>query len=263
MIITYQPITGVSTTITRHYEIDELTLSGMIITALHLIGPQRVVFERDNKEIIDLQAVSTMDFTNFYQTSEFLHGIREMSFLLGVDPATLITETFDYKLQKIILPNNTWYPNGSTVNIDELNFERKNDMIPLLNNCFPDAFGIGIVVPSTIYLYLHNDHVTALTMATDAMPDYLYYPKSWYLFNVCTDIREQGRGIAKCLLICTINDLIAQGVRSFILEVDVTNIRAYRLYLSLGFVKISSSYHYDKDHDVLQITIQEGSTVHS
>jgi ribosomal protein S18 acetylase RimI-like enzyme len=254
MIITYQPITGVSATSTRHYEIDELTLSGMIFAGLQLIGAHRIVFERDNKEIIDLQRVSELDFTNLYQTNEFLYGIREMSFLLGVDPSILVEGwTFDYKLQKIILPNNTWYANGTTVDINELDFERRDNMSPLLNKCFPEASSVGITVPCTMYLYLQNDNLVAVTMATDSMPHYLSYLDGWYLFNVCTDSHYQGRGIAKSLLICAINDLISLGVRSLILEVNITNIRAYRLYTTLGFVKIKSIKHDGKIHDVLQL----------
>jgi hypothetical protein len=258
MIITYQPIKGTTSTSTHHYNIDELTLSGMVFAALRLIGPTRIIFQRDTNEIIDLIQVSTMDFTEFYHTPEFINGIREMSFLLGVNPSVLVKEyTFDYQLQKITLDNNTWYPNGTTVDINELYFERKEEMIPLLTNCFPEAFSPGITLPSIMYLYLQNDNLIAITMATDSIPDYLSYLDGWYLFNVCTDSHYQGRGIAKSLLICMINDLILKGSHSFILEVDVTNIRAYRLYMSLGFVKINSTSHNDKLHDVLQLIIQQ------
>jgi GNAT superfamily N-acetyltransferase len=259
MIITYQPISGVSATSTRHYQIDELTLTGMVFTALHLIGPERIVFQRDNKEIIDLYQVSHMDFSDLYQTNEFLKGIREMCFLLGVDPAILVEGIdFDYKLQKLILPNNTMYPNGTTVDINELYFERKSDMIPLLNNCFPEASAIGITVPCTMYLYLQNNNLIAVTMAMDMMPYYLSYLDGWYLFNVCTYPHYQGQGIGKSLLICTINDLILKGSHSFILEVDVTNTKAYKLYTGLGFVKINTAHsvnHNNKPHDVLQLSI--------
>lgn len=257
MIISYQPITGVSAISTRYYNIDELTLSGMVFTALQLIGPARIMFQRDTKELIDLYQVSEMDFSNLYQTNEFINGIREMSFLLGVDPSVLVEGwTFDYKLQKITLDNNTWYPNGTTVDMNELYFERKEEMILLLTNCFPEASSPGITVPSMMYLYLQNDNLIAITMATDSMPDYLSYLDGWYLFNVCTDSHYQGRGIAKSLLICMINDLILKGSYSFILEVDITNLRAYKLYTTLGFIKINSTSHNDKFHDVLQLIVQ-------
>lgn len=254
MIIRYKPIIGMSAVSTRHYNIDEITLSGMVFTALKLIGSDRVIFERDTKEIIDLDEVSKMDFSSLYQKKEFLMGIQEMALMLGINPNILITD-LNYKFLKIDLSNTSSYVNGNIIDIDEIQFPYKDNINLLLNKCFPTAKGLGMMLPCTIYMYL-EDKIIGVTMATRFMPSYINYITGYYIFNVCTDPQYQGQGIGKSLLICTINDLILLGVKSFTLEVDITNRRAYKLYTTLGFIKINSTIHDDKLHDVLHLNIQ-------
>jgi ribosomal-protein-alanine N-acetyltransferase len=67
------------------------------------------------------------------------------------------------------------------------------------------------------------------------------------ILSIAVDKRRQSRGVASMLLSGLIEILRAKGILKLLLEVRLSNVRAQRLYLSLGFnpVKVIYSYYQD------------------
>lgn len=67
------------------------------------------------------------------------------------------------------------------------------------------------------------------------------------ILSIAVDKRCQSKGFASMLLKALFQVLRAKGILRLLLEVRLSNIRAQKLYLSLGFnlVKIISAYYQD------------------
>jgi len=67
------------------------------------------------------------------------------------------------------------------------------------------------------------------------------------ILSIAVDKRCQNKGIASMLLKALFQVLRAKGILRLLLEVRLSNIRAQRLYLSLGFslVKVIAAYYQD------------------
>jgi hypothetical protein len=119
-------------------------------------------------------------------------------------------------------------------------------LVQNFEECFHLQDRIYTYVPSMVSL-VAADVDYKQVMATSSITTYLQHLpsmyrdlKAGYIFNVCAGQKYRGQGYTKSILISQINKFIRSGITAFLLEVDPTNISAYKLYQSLGFYKIDS-----------------------
>ena len=67
------------------------------------------------------------------------------------------------------------------------------------------------------------------------------------ILSIAVDRRYQNRGFASMLLINLFTVLRSKGFLRLLLEVRLSNRRAYKLYLSLGFTPLKIIYAYYQD----------------
>lgn len=211
-----------------------------------------------------------------FRNNEFIEGVAKLCILLGFDPGSHIINIMDENFSiwpvsrylqryygKLEIPNFTRYSDGTAIHIEMFRgvIEDKlvNTMSSTLTRCFPESQGIGIIIPCNIYIITTDEsrsNVISVLAATQFIPDNLQgYNGAYYISSVCTDSCCRGQGLAKSLMITMLNDLISQGVKEFILEVLPGNKSAYKLYSSLGFVKVKTITEDGETFDVLSLKI--------
>ena len=204
-----------------------------------------------------------------FNNQEFITGCIKLCILLGLNPSSYIINIkyqntplfidFYRYYGKFEIPNFTKYPNGHIIHTrllsNILNPKIVDNMRKLFINCFPNGDNTGIFLPSNIYFISSmNDYMKIITILfAGQIPS--KSPITYRITTVCTDINERNQGLAKSLLIATLNDLIAKGIFHFSLDVFQDNITAYKIYTSLGFRKTGTSFHDNKSIDVLSLDI--------
>ena len=132
------------------------------------------------------------------------------------------------------------------VHISEASIEPSllRSLTQLMTNCFGTP-EVGVYLPSLLYLLFVDSQVVAtvfLTSLKTALPlKYQSVLNSHYIYNVCTYSPYRGRGLMRSVLTSALADIAGLSKTSpviFYLTVDPANLPAYRLYTSLGFVKI-------------------------
>lgn len=285
--ITYKPIMYSETNNLQSFIVTPEKLLGMILMAGQLSSPERISIKKSNGDIIDTVASLTLpnvitdlpdpqyNYTVFlnqlkvqFQDLDFIRGAVAICILLGVNPATTITQIknkgqisnfkFDYYLGNISVPGE-----GYSIPLDELLFITNPGTVESLSKSLYDCFHVqaGIIAPSNLYIitqdanYIDIVASAAVTSVAARVPAYYRIPGMQYIYNVCVGSEYRGQGLGKSILIALINGLINEGASAFTLEVDPDNLPAYKLYTSLGFFKIDETHEQDKTYDLLYLSV--------
>ncbi len=106
---------------------------------------------------------------------------------------------------------------------------------PLLFMTAYEAFPDGFLVAE------HDGYVVGFVITV------FVAPFEMKILSVAVDRRYQNRGFASMLLINLFAVLRSKGILRLLLEVRLSNQRAYKLYLSLGFIPLKIIYAYYQD----------------
>ncbi len=106
---------------------------------------------------------------------------------------------------------------------------------PLLFMTAYEAFPDGFLVVE------HNGYVAGYVITVFVAP---FEVK---ILSIAVDRRYQNRGFASMLLMNLFTVLRAKGILRLLLEVRLSNQRAHKLYLSLGFIPLKIIYAYYQD----------------
>ena len=71
-----------------------------------------------------------------------------------------------------------------------------------------------------------------------------YRENETYILGVAIDVPYQNKGYGKSFMIKVIDSLITQQISNIMIEVDSTNLNAYKLYRHIGFEKRSEFQYY-------------------
>ena len=291
--IEYQPLLSGNIFHKRNLMVTPEELYGIIIMANIITTSDNITIKSRDGNVIDTGPIHTLPYLNNkfeytykigspgiepYDVSstglDLIHGASQVCILFGRDPSSIITDikymkapiTIDFGKYygQLSIYNFTEYPDGSAIDVDDVKYIVSPILIDSLskslNECFPDSVA-GMIVPSEFYMITsdaNRDNVIASVSACTNLPQSLgeYANISgYYIYNVCSNTDHRGQGLAKSIIITMLNDLYIKGANMFILEVLDSNIIAYTLYISLGFIKISSSYEEDKTYDVLYLAM--------
>lgn len=210
-----------------------------------------------------------------FESIDFIKGVSLMCLLFGVNPSNLINEAFynnesiifefNRYIGKILLTNNLLIDNMRH-SLPILYFKNAiqnqyETTIKILKECFNSGEYSTILLPSIMYITSTDKNYNNIIATASATTNFSFLPNKYhnlnnnqtiptiyYILSVCTGNKYRGQGITKSLLIALINELIIEGARTFLLEVDPRNINAYKLYNKLGFIKIDDTFdniHYD------------------
>ncbi len=106
---------------------------------------------------------------------------------------------------------------------------------PLLFMTAYEAFPDGFLVAE------HDGYVVGFVITVFVAP---FEVK---ILSIAVDRRYQSRGFASMLLVNLVSVLRSKGILRLLLEVRLSNRRAYKLYLSLGFTPVKIIYAYYQD----------------
>ncbi len=106
---------------------------------------------------------------------------------------------------------------------------------PLLFMTAYEAFPDGFLVAE------HDGYVVGFVITV------FVAPFDVKILSIAVDKRYQNRGFASMLLINLFTVLRSRGFLRLLLEVRLSNQRAYKLYLSLGFTPVKIIYTYYQD----------------
>lgn len=286
--ITYKPIGGVPILSNQVLTVTLEELFGIISFAYVLSDiNDTIIIKIANNNIVDIKEIIKLpyfllqySYTCYlcspsnkctqvsFHNYDFIQGIIKLCILLGIDPSSCIFNIINEKhihryYAKFEIPNFTHSPNGITIPIDMLHYIMNDTIVKnmrnLLTKCFPRSTGIGVIIPSNIYIITtdeNRDNIVSILGVSRYIPEHIQqYNNAYYIFSVCTDTNYQKQGLAKSLLISMLNDLIAQGANNFLLEVNPTNSSAYNIYHSLGFTKINTTMIHEETYDLLSLNI--------
>ena len=264
VVIQYTPLIKGGIIHTRELNITESQLQG-IISLADSIGRDisLVKYPYTIPEIVGNRFTAKFNGNDIsFDEFEVLQGAVQSCILFGVDPSTIITDiyydgtSYPVKFEQyfgiISIPNSLGYTNGVVVGKNEIGQiidpALSDSMFNVLNRCFPGV-DPGVFIPSDAYFIATNsertDVLTLCFINTDLPEDLIKYGPSHYITSVCSDPTVRGQGLSKSLLICALNNAINNGGNRFILEVLPTNVVAYNLYTSLGFLKVGTNVNYD------------------
>lgn len=202
-----------------------------------------------------------------FVSMDFLKGAAQVCMMLGIDPSSKISHVkyhgisaiIDYKMYfgKLEVSSFSDKAGLARYKIDPVFVDT---LLKILSECFPDINEVGANVPIGIYhITPDKSNVISCAFATSHLPSpsltaYTHL-NAWYVFNVCTDSRYRGRGLAKSVIIYMVNQLRKQGVKSLLLEVLPDNEAAYSIYRSLGFARLDTIYDDGAQYDILYLNI--------
>ncbi len=106
---------------------------------------------------------------------------------------------------------------------------------PLLFMAAYEAFPDGFLVAE------HEGYVVGFVITVFVAP---FEVK---ILSIAVEKRYQNRGFASMLLMNLFSVLRSRGILRLLLEVRLSNRRAYKLYLSLGFTPVKIIYAYYQD----------------
>jgi len=215
--------------------------------------------------IIINPAQSGRDLLIQAQSEDFFQGAILLCKLFGLNWSSYIIEIHkgkeryplitDFYLGKIN------FPGSGTINIllfyQQLNPQMASSLSKSLNECFgmiPKGIilPVNVVISSTDPNYNNIVSSAAVSPSLTNLPLKYHIEGSYYIFNVCTAEVYRKKGLGKSVLIALINDIISKGLTSTIqILVDPVNLSAYRLYVSLGFIKVDEIFVGGKRHHLL------------
>lgn len=272
--INYKPIKNIDIIHTKKVQMNKDNIAGALLMAKQIAEPDQIVFlTQDGRKIV--RANQRGPYTAMFGTNlikwgslDFIAGAIQICLLMGITPREVITDStvkieFNDYIGKMTLPNTYGYVDGTVMETEKLkaNMDYKLflEIDRILRECFPEAHVPGVAVPCDVYLHARDpvyENVTAMVMISKVLPKYLEEHKgSIFIFNVCTDIKNRGQGISKTLMVSALNNLIATGHKTFLLEVKPDNTIAYNLYYSLGFIMIGSVQHLHVTSHLLKLDI--------
>lgn len=276
--VTYIPLIRGNTSHTKIFNLTVEAMYGFIVMAGILSSPERMQIILSGGDTVDITRYSELTHIGTRYTAKFkehntafdniafVDGGVQVCLLLGIDPSSIITSTttIDRYIAMIEIPNFSGYSNGNVIHINDLDKIIDARLLKSMKlgfqQCFPQNIGIGIVVPSTTYMITtdaRKTQVAAIAMITPYNSDSLNSYNNLQahsIFNVCSSIPQQG--LAKSVLIALINNSIANGINSFILEVLPSNTVAKSLYSSLGFIKVGTSQAGTSAFDVMLLNFK-------
>ena len=215
-----------------------------------------------------------------FETLEFIRGVLLICSLFGLNASGLITQIF-YKNKEFLLNFDRYigkipfiYPEKKQIislrNQEEVYLENEQlpiymlkerikdqyvSLIKILNECFNHGEYTTMLIPSILYVIANDSKYKNIISTICITTNFSFLPrkyhdlnknepyaKYYYILNVCSGIMHRNKGITKSLLIGSINELIKEGAKSFLLEVDPNNKNAYELYSKLGFIKIDETF---------------------
>lgn len=254
-------------------ELDGITLMALLLKDVYYIkvtlsnGEPAVHMHEDGSYSAKILG-RTINFNDL----DMIGGVILVCLLFGFPPIDIIKDIrqdgdsididLDYYFSYFHIDNLFGVPDGvalSTEHIRKLGLAATIDSITeLFQECFPGV-SAGITVPSDVFIIsVVPDHkeVVAICVVDPYLPTFIKgtYEGAYHISDVCTGAMYRGRGLAKSLLVCMLNNLINKGITKFILEVLQDNTAAYSLYTSLGFKKIQT-YQDGKSYDVLMLDL--------
>ena len=120
------------------------------------------------------------------------------------------------------------------INYVKMDPDLLRSLVEMVFGCF-EAPDIGVNLPSTIYFLATGKEVVASVFLTEKSQFNL---NGYYVYNVCTTHRYRGQGLMKQLLAWILKFHVTYSAPVFYLMVAPTNLPAYQLYRTLGFIKV-------------------------
>lgn len=272
--VTFEELIGIILTSSQISSPDKITIQRQNGDIVDIIGAQQLPYVI-NPKITRLHSPGTLDNEHYdyicslgtlnvqFNTLEFIRGVASLCKLLGINPSGLITNPrykgqniklkFEHYIGKITLAGEEQIISISKVK--PLIGVQYESLVKSLDECFHYGENTGVWIPSVIYIDTTDEqYVNIIATATattnlSVLPEkYRNIEKTRYISSVCAGNAYRGQGITKSVMISLLNDLIREGVTSFLLEVEPDNIPAYKLYSGLGFVKIDDTFDFKHYH---------------
>lgn len=277
--VDYIPLNRGNFQSTKQFNVTIEELYGFAIMAKYI--PNKISIILSDNNTIDIPKISSLSGNYscelkgnkvLFNNLEFIRGAITLCLLFGLDPSTHITDIsyqgnlfpvdFERYISQLYIPNFTKRRNdGDVIDLQKLKMvlssELMNSLSRNMSECFPSV-NTGFIVPSDVYLMTSdstNSNIIALTMITSFLPNSLikYRDRGQYIYSVCSANEYRGQGLAKSIMIAMINDYLNRNIKSFFLEVLTSNLIAYNLYTSIGFVKVDTTDN--GTYDVLHLKL--------
>jgi hypothetical protein len=277
---------------TKRYNVTDEELIGMLLTATQIVPLDRIALHwYDENDISGPIAITDAFNTDYivgntnafyvytcelgslnvqFNNMDFVNGCVSICILFGVDPSMLIRNisksnipieiNFGFYIGSIDLEETINEPNLVHLSETIIDPEISEALLGTLHKCF--YVDVGVYLPSKLIILSSNSEYNNVIASVSATPLLYHLPEeyqqsdAWYIYNVCTEPNFRGHGFSKSALIVLLNELIVTlDVKTFLLEVEPTNIPAYKLYQSLGFIKLNEVISENKLYDLMLLAI--------
>jgi ribosomal-protein-alanine N-acetyltransferase len=140
--------------------------------------------------------------------------------------------------------------NKCSIIIREFKLEDLDDILIIEEECFPSGERYSREI--FLYYYLYVPDLFLVAEYCGRVVGYIiadYSRDTGHIVSIAVHPKFRGRGFGKRLMIEAEKRLIAKGVKEIILEVEVTNSIAIKMYEKLGYkiVRILPGYYNGRD----------------